>query len=429
MRQYESFGEYTEEVCAQVRLRQARPEIEAELLCHMEEQAQHYREEGIPQKEAMQKAIEDMGDPVMTGGQLDATHRPKADKRLLLFAGLMIAVAVVMQLLVSRYNPSMYLYLAVGVGVCLAIYYVDYTILPRYVWIFYAGVIVSQICFALYTFNARNYPIAISWFSLLLVPVFCGILFNMRGKGKTGVGISVAAMWGALFVLVLIPNFSMAFTVGLCCFVLHIWAILSGWFGGKKYVAMLITILPIALFVMSYIALRPAEYQLAWLASIFVPEESANGFYVNMMRDVMQGVQAVGSSTTLDAQVWQNPVFDTGMSLFYIIALHGVLLAAAIIAVMAGMCFFMFRIASVQKNSFARMLATGCALVYTVQCACFVLSNMVGMDGLFYSQFPFSSGSTIVVNMIILGIFLSACKWNGIVSEKTLFAKRQRVKT
>lgn len=51
-----------------------REEIRTELRQHIEDQADIYQESGMNRKDAVEKAVEDMGDPVETGVQLDMVH-------------------------------------------------------------------------------------------------------------------------------------------------------------------------------------------------------------------------------------------------------------------------------------------------------------------------------------------------------------------
>ena len=76
-------SEYLEIVKEQIRQKQMQEELAEELGCHIEDQAEVYRSLGYPVEKAMEKAVEDMGDPVETGVQLDLVHQPKLDKRLL----------------------------------------------------------------------------------------------------------------------------------------------------------------------------------------------------------------------------------------------------------------------------------------------------------------------------------------------------------
>ena len=68
--------DYLITVLEQIRCTKMYPEIEQELRGHIEEQAMANRASGMEEEEAMRCAIQDMGDPVETGVELDRIHRP-----------------------------------------------------------------------------------------------------------------------------------------------------------------------------------------------------------------------------------------------------------------------------------------------------------------------------------------------------------------
>lgn len=73
-------SEYLEAVTTQMRCKRARGMVEKELKAHIEDQADKYMEFGIPKEEAVIKAVEQMGDPIQVGADMDRLHRPDIDK-------------------------------------------------------------------------------------------------------------------------------------------------------------------------------------------------------------------------------------------------------------------------------------------------------------------------------------------------------------
>lgn len=88
--------EYLDQVEKQIRQEAVREEIRTELRQHIEDQADFYQESGMSRKEAVERAVEDMGDPVETGVQLDMVHQPQLDKKLLgVVTGILCLEAVI----------------------------------------------------------------------------------------------------------------------------------------------------------------------------------------------------------------------------------------------------------------------------------------------------------------------------------------------
>ena len=88
----ESVRGYLDAVEAQIRWKRARTVAARELETHLEEQQEEFLAEGHPPEEAERLAVEDMGDPVAVGADLDRLHRPRPQWGML---GLTLALLLV----------------------------------------------------------------------------------------------------------------------------------------------------------------------------------------------------------------------------------------------------------------------------------------------------------------------------------------------
>ena len=77
--------EYLKTVEEQIRCKSIWEDIRTELLGHIEEDTEYFRRKGMSREEAVERAVEEMGDPVETGIELDKVHRTRLDVKLLLF--------------------------------------------------------------------------------------------------------------------------------------------------------------------------------------------------------------------------------------------------------------------------------------------------------------------------------------------------------
>lgn len=77
--------EYLKIVEEQIRCKSIWEDIRMELLGHIEEDTEYFRRKGMSREEAVERAVEEMGDPVETGIELDKVHRTRLDVKLLLF--------------------------------------------------------------------------------------------------------------------------------------------------------------------------------------------------------------------------------------------------------------------------------------------------------------------------------------------------------
>ena len=69
--------DYLNRVASQIRVKRARIPLMDELREHMECQREAYLAEGMDETEAQNRAIADMGDALLVGGELDRVHRPR----------------------------------------------------------------------------------------------------------------------------------------------------------------------------------------------------------------------------------------------------------------------------------------------------------------------------------------------------------------
>ena len=90
MQEYNSPEEYIKDVQRYIRWSRAKVVATRELSDHINDQYDALRENGLNQKEAMRKAIEEMGDADVVGTELDIVHRPKVNW-LLLLSGILIS--------------------------------------------------------------------------------------------------------------------------------------------------------------------------------------------------------------------------------------------------------------------------------------------------------------------------------------------------
>lgn len=101
--------EYLDQVEKQIRQEAVRKEIRIELGQHIEDQADFYQESGMSRAEAVERAVEDMGDPVETGVQLDMVHQPQLDKKLMLAVALILTAEAILQIFyylrIERQSP------------------------------------------------------------------------------------------------------------------------------------------------------------------------------------------------------------------------------------------------------------------------------------------------------------------------------------
>jgi len=75
----ERLREFIETVCGQVKAKKAHGLIGSELMAHIEDQKLTYIKDGMNETAAENRAIDEMGDPVEVGENLNKIHQPAYD--------------------------------------------------------------------------------------------------------------------------------------------------------------------------------------------------------------------------------------------------------------------------------------------------------------------------------------------------------------
>lgn len=188
---------YLEVVQAQIRWKRARPVLAQELGQHLEDQRDHFLKEGKSPEEAERLAVQDMGDPVTTGTELDRVHRPRPQWELL---GLTIALAaagvflrvlfrqpyVQQDLVLMRALAS----LGLGTAAMLAMYFLDVSWLVRHARAVCGGGLAVSLL-PLVFLHSRYCTYYITLAAALSPLAYALWLYSFRAKGWRGLWLTI----------------------------------------------------------------------------------------------------------------------------------------------------------------------------------------------------------------------------------------------
>ncbi len=156
---------FLNEVTNQIRSKEAKEQVSAELNYHMKEAKMRWVNKGYSDVDAEQKAIEQMGSPITLGIQLNKIHRPRIDWILLALLTSVLLLGFLPVL--SLGNDSNHYFLmrkmilvVLGMIVALVLMFVDYRKLVRWGWVFYGvGILLllSLLFFSSGTINGKPF--------------------------------------------------------------------------------------------------------------------------------------------------------------------------------------------------------------------------------------------------------------------------------
>lgn len=243
----ETIQAYLEAVREQIRWKRARPVLVRELGQHLEDQRDAFVQEGKSPEEAERLAVEDMGNPVTVGTELDAVHRPRPQWGLL---GLTFALAVIGAVLRVKFlQASPYpsdeqvlvkalvslATLGLGTAAMLGFYFLDISRLVRHARALYIGALAAGVL-SLELFNSHTHPSYRTFYITMLYPLVYALwLYSFRGKGWRGLALTILGGVPLAAVCCEIPSLTALFLLLFSGLAVTLLAAGRDWFGvGRK---------------------------------------------------------------------------------------------------------------------------------------------------------------------------------------------------
>lgn len=456
--------EYIKTAASQIRAGQARNMVEWELEAHIEDQAAYYREQGMSETEAEKEAVRQMGDPVEVGISMDQIHRPQTDWKMIVMLvfvcvlGLSLQIAfnrevVEAQLLEEGATVSLDLFsgvprsllfvlpvtVALGVLVCV----MDYTFILRYATWF--------ICFVIFILWMESVVLwgdvwiwlAFPWnWPYLLVPLYASLLYRYRGRGRRGFA-------GGILLLILMQGimsmqkgflaatsfFGLRFTFVLL--VMLSVAVMCGWYGERRRGKLVClwggAFLAFCMAALSMIA--RGGFRSERIRAILHPYDyaSSGGYYVVMIRGWL-GRCTLWGNPEAAAQYAQNYLgvdftdasFSPGDSnILYLFLRYGIVPGIIVCLIFLGCIgYFLYRCLR-QKNQLGRVTGMGCCIVFLVEFAGCLMSNLGVL--ICYAKLPFLSYSGIDIGIwaVLMGFVFSIIRYQNLLPTEHMDRTRR----
>lgn len=421
--------EFIRVLTEQMRCVKARGSVAQELADHIADQAQAYERSGVDRDQAIARAVREMGDPVEIGVAMDRIHRPQADWKMLVLTFVLGIAGVLCMVPVygsARIIPGQILMMLAGFVVTIAVYFVDYSVLGRIGAAAYPVLTVFLWIGKTWLFPVVNGRVQqMTILAYLYVPIFAGILYQLRRKGfravLAGIGVigatvffvgQFAAVAGTTVNLFLIMTFMLAAAAA------------KGMFGERRKlwtaVAAAVGIFPLLVGI-GYVCLSDG-FRAHRLRAFFFRDQyqDAEGFYYVMICDILNGSRLFGRGSSMyigeDTVLMfsEGGLMPTGIIYFYGTA-AGILLAG----MLAVFVLRALRIVRGQKNQLGFLVSMACFLVLLVNCAEGILVG-VGLFPVTTTVMPFlmRGGSATLVYAVLIGLLLSVHRYERVYTRE-----------
>ena len=410
---------YLNEVRDQIKSKEAKEFVAAELDYHLIEAKKEWIRKGFNEEEAEAKAVGQMGSPVTTGQQLNKLHRPKIDWLMVIL--LVTTLGLGFLPLVSlgymdtgHFSIYKVIFVLLGVAVALGIMYVDYRKLARQGWLYFTIGILILIAIKYFS-NDMVYGLPVIQIGLITIESLMAIPFLFLAWASFFNNKSLK-IWHCGMLLFLsnylfftIPSVSTAYIYTIMVFVMFGWSKFS-----RKVILKTLGML-VSLFLIAGITLWPflEIYQKARFLGYNSPESYSNALGLKV-KGLMSQAGWFGNPTSKEiiTDAHTNFVFASITNHF------GWLIAGAVVLVLSLIVVRIVLIANKINDSYGKLLLVGVVALYTVQ----FISN-IGMTLGFFPMttmsLPFISYGLmpVLLNSILIGLVLSIYRRKDLTSH------------
>jgi cell division protein FtsW (lipid II flippase) len=418
---------FMDTVCSQIRYKSIHKSISDELTDHICEQKSQYINQGLDEEEAVKKALQQMGDPVQVGKELDKAHRPRTEWSILSLAMLLAAIGGAVQYFLSTAGTGNYdgfsrflLYAPVGIAAFVATYFFDYTILAKYSkFAYFILFAVALLGFRILNSVLGTYT-HVYYLVLLFIPVYAAVVYGFRNRGYLGIIYSGFFYAGPALLCLIAPRVFALLLFTVASLVILTKAVVKGYFGVNKKVGLAIIYIPVTVIstVFALILFLQSEDRIRRILVLINPsiDPQGQGFQLLMVRRFLAASKPFGRAT-LEENYNIIPGWFGDFSLTYIIACLGYVAGVAIVLSLFILIIRMFVSVNKQKNALGFLISYAACFAVAGQFVIYVLTNF-GSPIRFASTLPLVSpgGSGFVVNMILVGLVLSVYRRTDLVS-------------
>lgn len=436
MQPSENSKAYLQAVLAQVRWKQAHDVISRDLSDHIEDQTEAYFRGGIERDAALERAVEEMGDPVDVGLMLDASYRPRIALRLLLALGTLVLAGILIRAIFYRLTAvewvSYAIALFIGVGCFVLTLRINLYKALKWAWhLEIAFLLIACVVPILWDWLSDQIGIvhfnyAYVQFLWLLYPViYAFVVYRMRGSNLFGLAIA-----GALFCVPLFARAIRFTAIGhyeidaaAACFVIIMLAIQLKCFRGNRVIAFVLTLLVTGFGTLLTAVSEP--YRFARLHGMLYPSNDplGDGWLTLRIQELVGkaviwgrgGVLSPESQSFLD----QNASFTSNYVMSYLIYEYGYIVAIFLILLVIAFLCFGFTRARRLGSQLGKLLSSGILIVFSMQAFLYVLP-CIGYPFTSSAFFPFVTDGNLVlvIDFMLAGLLLSLFRTDTLYSDK-----------
>ena len=429
---------FLDKVCGEIKYRPVRKGICEELKSHIQEIEEEYTNKGIPENEAEEKAVLQMGAPEEIGRKLNKIHKPKLDWKLLLLMAILMGFGVFVAILKQKntndnYIQSTIIYMIIGTILSIGIYFFDYKLLKKYSTTIYIIALILMILPIIQfgfiprgVYNIRLFGIIISP-STIALPLylvsFIGLIFNYNKTNnfnmtilnkeiainKDMVKIIICSVV-SLILMEYISSITNAIILGIVYLIISTVKIIQNKKNRIKNLIILYVI-PVFIGLMLILTLVKSPYRLERIVSSFNPEidPESSGYVGMLQKEILENAKIIGEADTMAISSNQSIInLESNYTFIYLLGRTGILVAGLLVCTIILTSIKLIINAKNIKEQYGKFLIIGLSSLYILQSFATILMNVnMGVQTNVNLPFVTYGGVYFIVSILSIAIIFS----------------------
>lgn len=437
--EYKSIDDYIDKICEQVRFKKAHNQIAKEIENHIIEQKESFLKYGLNEKEALEKAINEMGDAILVGEKFNEVYKPKINWNIIFFVSIISIIFTIVQGLFSLYaKNSVYdIYptntkyiiweitnILIGILVMILVCYIDFTKILKYSFFMYI-INITLLILSIPNVNSYNMWIGTERMAMIMfcfLPLFFGgIVYSNRDIGYKGFfNCLINILFPIIFVNHIKDRSVLIFYIISTTLIL-IYSINKGYFKIKnKYLVSSVIILTfILIYILSIYFFADPYYLIRIKMSFFNTDELGSGYVNYVISEILKNSKFIGSMIPLNNLDIDVNVINklNDMIILKLIMKFGYLSAIIFISIFLIFFTYIYNICKKQKSVLGNL---ACMSIFMMLFTQFITTVQLNIFYIFPSiGLPFVSEGLIYKTYVMfnIGIFLSAYRQKSIFQD------------
>lgn len=430
--------DFLNDVCKEIKYNPVKKPISEELEQHIQDIKDDYIKDGIQEREAEEKAIKQMGNAQDIGKRLNKVHKPKLDWKLLILILVLVAygifIAICKQNSTNTILKDTLIYMATGLMIGIAIYFIDYRKIKKYSNLIYLiaslivflpaiGICACQInginYFRMGGFTFNTATVAVP----LFIISFVGFLTSFNKNNKRDINILglnvtiykdlvkiIAFSIFSLLLIMTIPSMVKGMILGIIYLIIATMYIVKT---SEKKVSTLIKIYGtmgiLVIVAMLYIGIEPYHFERVVISFHPELEPQGAGYEGMLQKEVLQNATLMGEA---DTEIINSDQFristESNFTFIYLIGKAGILPASILVIAIILIAIKIIMNSKLIKDMYGKAIIIGLGILYILQSIMSVLMN-INLGILSNINLPFVSYGRefFVVNAISIAFILS----------------------